>query len=116
MTHFGLRKFLSFCGWLYLVFVWGSRFPNAKAQPGYWVPFPGDFYLPFVLLFVAADHSELQAGRNDASRLLVPSCVPTHDILQNSTRVSWDPSTLLHREVALVVHKRNCTQSAKPKT
>lgn len=60
---------------------------------------------------LCADDSELQAGM---VLVLVPTCVPTHEVLQHGTQVSWDPSTLLHH--ALVVHKCNCRQSAKPKT
>lgn len=69
-----------------------------------------------VLLFVAAVDSELQAGRDSAGCLLVPTCVPTHEVLQHSTQISWDPNSLLHREVPLVVYKCYCTQSTKPKT
>lgn len=70
---------------------------------------PWQCSLQFVLLSVAADDSELQAGRDGAVCLLVPTCVCTYEVFQHSTQVSWDPSTLLHHEVALVVHKCNCT-------
>lgn len=73
-------------------------------------------FLQFVLLFVAADDSELQSGRDGVNCLLVPNCIPTQGTASSRMGISWDPSTLLHCEVALIVHKCNCTQSAKPKT
>jgi len=105
------------------VFLWmnvfrfclGLSVSYTKAQPGYWVPFSGEVLCrSFYSLLLQI--SELQAGMGGAGCLLVPTCVPTHEVLPHSTQVSWDPSTLLHCEVALVVHKCNCTQSAKPKT
>lgn len=74
------------------------------------------FSLQFLLPFVAADVGELQAGRDGAGCFLNPRCGPTHETVQHGTRVSWDNSSLLHGEVALVIHKCHSTQSPRTKT